>query len=158
MKGLAQYSADLREDDSHILFSLIGDLQKNPDDLYLFKLIIENTKDPETLNPACSNSSTVLHIAAFNNILEGYKMIMDKIKDKNPSNGLGYTPLHFAARAGHFGICELIINNVENLNPRIKHGPYQEDTPLDWARRHSRKDVCKLIETAISKQNENVAN
>ena len=164
LEELAEYSESLcepDEPDSQILFSLIGGLDQDPNDLYLFNLIIDNTKDPETLNPASSDpnsTNTVLHIAASNNYLEAYKMIMDKVKDKNPSNIKGCTPLHFAAKEGHFRICELILNNVEDVNPRIKQGTYniRGETPLDWARPH--KDVYKLIETAISKQNENVSN
>ena len=164
LEELAEYSELLcepDEPDSQILFRLIGEFDQNPNDLYLFNLIIDNTKDPETLNPAYSDpnsTNTVLHIAASNNYLEAYKMIMNKIKDKNPSNIIGCTPLHFAAKEGHFRICELILNNVEDVNPRIKQGTYnyRGETPLDWARPH--KDVYKLIETAISKQNENVSN
>ena len=73
-------------------------------------------------------------------------MIIHKIKDKNPSNSVGYTPLHFAARNGHLSIAELIVNNIEDLNNIGK-------TPVDC----TNKDVKKLIEAAMSKQIENAS-
>ena len=142
----------------------------NLNDLYLTKLIIDNTKDPETLNATdpentvwtvndkidsdigyCSVS--VLHKAALNNNVEVYKMIMDKIKDKNPSNSKGYTPLHFAARRGNFSMVELLINNIEDFNPKNNIG----ETPLDLALMFEKKDVSELIERAISKQIEQIS-
>ena len=56
-------------------------------------------------------------------------MMVHRVKDKNPANEYGVTPLHIAAGKGHLRICKLIINNVENLNP------YDDDgwTPLDAA-------------------------
>ena len=129
---IAEYSESLLDKarilESHILSILIGNLagDENPDALYLFKLTIDNTKDPETLNPAGpNNSNTVLHNAASSNLLEAYKMIMDKVKDKNPSNSIGCTPLHFAARNGHLRICELIVKEIKDLNPRIHQGRYE---------------------------------
>ena len=128
-----------------------------PNALHLAKLIIDITKNPEiftfTANPANPKEEylSVLHYAALNNNLEVYKMIIHKIKDKNPSNSVGYTPLHFAARHGHFSIAELIVNNIEDLNPRNDRG----QTPFDCAIVH--KDIQKLIEAAMSKQIENAS-
>ena len=78
---------------------------------------------------------------------------MDKIKDKNPSNSSGYTPLHLAARKGNFSMVKLIINNIDDLNPRNNFGV----TPLDLANDFQKTDVSKLIEAAMSKQIENAS-
>ena len=171
LKEFAEYSEYLLDSDKPAINKLVGRLDykdhgpdlkpelnpafRYPNALYLTKLIINNTKDPEnftyTANPANPKYKylSVLHYAALNNNLEVYEMIIHKIKDKNPSNGAGYTPLHFAARHGHFSIAELIVDNIEDLNPRNRIG----QTPFDCAIVH--KDIQKLIEAAMSKQIEN---
>ena len=170
LKEIAEYSESLLGSEEPALNRLVARLNykdygdiipdwkpspPDPDTLYLTKLIINYTKDPETFtytaNPANPKSEylSVLHYAALNNCLEVYRMIIHKIKDKNPSNSAGYTPLHFAARHGHFAIAELIVNNIEDLNPRNHRG----QTPFDCAIGH--KDIQKLIEAAMSKQIEN---
>ena len=171
LKGLDEDSEYLLESKVPALNNLVGrlDYQEGwkkreldpafgyPSAMYLTKLIINSTKDPETFtytaNPANPNAKylSVLHFAAFNNNLEVYRMIIQKVKDKNPSYGTGDTPLHFAARKGHFSIAELIVNNIDDLNPRNNKG----QTPFDCAIVH--KDIQKLIETAMSKQIENAS-
>ena len=172
LKEIAEYSESLHGSEEPALNNLVARLNykdysniipdwkpelPDPDTLYLTKLIINNTKDLETFtysaNPANPKSEylSVLHHAALNNCLEVYKMIIHKIKDKNPSNSPGYTPLHFAARHGHFAIAELIVNNIEDLNPRNHRG----QTPFDCAIGH--KDIQKLIEAAMAKQIENAS-
>ena len=37
---------------------------------------------------------------------------MKQLIDKNPSNYYGATPLHYAAKEGHFQICKLILEKV----------------------------------------------
>ena len=168
LKEIAEYSEYLLESEEPALNNLVArhnyqdrgpDWKPalNPNASYLTKLIINDTKDLETFtytaNPANPKSKylSVLHYAALNNNLEVYKMIIHKIKDKNPSNSGGYTPLHFAARNGHFSIAELLVNNIEDLNPRNNIG----QTPFDCAIVH--KDIQKLIEAAMSKQIENAS-
>ena len=168
LKEIAEDSECLPESEEPALNNLVNTLNYqdygpdwkpalHPDTLYLAKLIINNTKDPETFtysaNPANPKTEylSVLHYAALNNNLEVYKMIIHKVKNKNPSNSAGYTPLHFAARTGHFSIAELIVNNIEDLNPRNNIGR----TPFDCAIAH--KDIQKLIEAAMSKQIENAS-
>ena len=46
-----------------------------------------------------------------------------------------------AAKKGHFNICKLIIENVQNKNPANSIG----HTPLHEAAYFGRFDICKLI-------------
>ena len=41
------------------------------------------------------------------------RLIIGKIQDKNPPNHFGSTPLHWAAKNGHFEVCKLIIGEVK---------------------------------------------
>ena len=43
---------------------------------------------------------------------------MKTLDDKNPIDGTGYTPLHWAAINGYCDMCELLIQNIEDKNPR----------------------------------------
>ena len=54
---------------------------------------------------------------------------MDKIKDKNPRDGRGRTPLHDAAERGHLEVCHAIIDRLKynDRSPRDNNGqtPFQ---------------------------------
>ena len=44
---------------------------------------------------------------------------MDKIKDKNPADLKGRTPLHIAAKNGYLAVCELILDELEDKNNHV---------------------------------------
>ena len=66
---------------------------------------------------------------------------MDLVKDKNPKSTDDQTPLHWAAREGHFTICELILANIEEKNPVDKNNK----TPIELARQNYHEDVLDLL-------------
>ena len=56
------------------------------------------------------------------------------------------TPLHLAAENGHFEICRMIMDSVEDKNPADQWGT----TPWHEAERNGHYDICKLIEGALN--------
>ena len=72
---------------------------------------------------------------------------MNCVVDKNPSNVWGFTPLHIAARKGHYSVCQAIINQVEVKNPANVHTGY---TPLHWAAQNGHLEICELIVANVS--------
>ena len=60
---------------------------------------------------------------------------------KNPGDNHGVTPLHEAARKGHFRICQLLIDNIVEKNPQTSEG----DSVLQFATFNGHSDICKLI-------------
>ena len=58
-----------------------------------------------------------MHCAAESGFLNVYQLIMENIKDINPTNGSGDTPLSLAAKAGHLDVCKFIVENVTEKNP-----------------------------------------
>ena len=68
------------------------------------------------------------------------KLIFQYLDDKNPQIIHGHTPLHVAARMGHFEVCKLFIDNTENINPSDALGW----TPLREAVEDGHFQVCKL--------------
>ena len=57
------------------------------------------------------------------------------------ANNGGVTPLHIAAEKGHFDICKLILENMEDKNPAM----FGRKTPLAIAALNGHIDICKLI-------------
>ena len=53
----------------------------------------------------------------------------------------GNTPLHFAAKNGHLDLCELIIMNIKNKNPRNM----LNETPMFLAAVNYHNAVCDLF-------------
>ena len=69
----------------------------------LYKYIYEQTK---VINPVLDDRGwTPFHSAAKDGNLEIIKYISGYLKDKNPGNDLGHTPLSVAAKEGHFEYC-----------------------------------------------------
>ena len=62
-----------------------------------------------------------LHASLFMVAKKGHteicKLIVDRLEDKNPSDNIGWTPLHEAAGNGQIEICKILMNNLENKNP-----------------------------------------
>lgn len=86
----------------------------------LIKLIIDKSEDK---NPVDINGLNALENAAFFNKVAIYRLIMGYNEDKNPTiqypiNPENRSPLHLAASKGNFEVCELIIRNIQDPNPR----------------------------------------
>ena len=84
--------------------------------------------------PLCYISASFRYLAIF-------KLIIKNIENKNPTDKIGWTPFHEAARNGHWKICKVIIDNVRNINPVDNYGR----TPLDVAKWKQHFKVCTLI-------------
>lgn len=71
---------------------------------------------------------TPIHQAAENGHEQVCKLIMDKIKDKNPADLKGRTPLHIAAKNGYLAVCELILDELEDKNNHVNPKVNQSST------------------------------
>ena len=114
--------------------------------------------------------NTPLHIAAGNGYMAAYHLIMDIVEDKNPMgenltdiNSLAikvqkpyclrgaeydlfeYTPLHLAAKNGHFNTCKLILENIVEKNPS-NQGLF---TPLHIAAANGNHSIFQMIIESI---------
>ena len=47
----------------------------------------------------------------------------------NPADNNECTPLHLASLGGHFGICQLFIERLEDKNPSDKDGKTPQEQP-----------------------------
>ena len=114
--------------------------------LYLCDLIIDNSEDK---NPVDKDGFTVLHNAALINNEEMYQMVMEKNIDKNPIHPqFGNTPLHEAAENNRFELCKVILNGIQDWNPKDRYGK----TPYDYAKEQGHKNICEFFESAHPKQ------
>ena len=95
--------------------------------------------------PSCRidlfKSKFIYDIAKHGNT-DQYRMIMDKVKDKNPPMVFGFTPLHQAAQNGDVEMCKLIIQNIKDKNPATSSG----ETPKDFARIFRQWKTYELFE------------
>ena len=106
------------------------------------------------LNPFDHEGCTPLHLAAWESQTSVCELhihceaIMKSISEKNPSNNLGLTSLHLAARAGHTSVCEAIMKNISEKNPSDN----LRDTPLHWAAMEGHTSVWEAIMKNISEK------
>ena len=75
---------------------------------------------------------------------------MHVLSNKNPRCVGGLTPLHFAVSKGHFEICKIIIENVDDKNP----GTFREKlTPLHIPAYKGSIEIFKLILANVKNKN-----
>ena len=114
--------------------------------LYLCDLIIDNSEDK---NPVDKHGCTVLYNAAILDNVQFYQMVMEKNIDKNPIHKqFGNTPLHEAAGKNRFELCKVILNGIQDWNPKDRCGK----TPYDYAKAKGHKNICELFESAHPNQ------
>ena len=71
------------------------------------------------------------------------------IEDKNPKREADdYSELHYAAHDGLLEICELIMKNIDEKNPK----GLGDLTPLHWATEQGHLEVCQLIISNIQEK------
>ena len=65
------------------------------------------------------NEWTPLHVAASNGYSEVYKLIAERVEEKNPLDNKGKTPLHEAIDNGHLHICRILLDILGIENPTL---------------------------------------
>ena len=104
---------------------------------YVTKLCIETVTNYKNISGV-----TPIFEAAKYGSLEIYKIMTDKLENKNPTcNQENCTPLHMAALKNHIELFEFIIQNVTKKNPNDNFGT----TPLHYAAEKGHLKICKLI-------------
>ena len=81
-------------------------------------------------------------------------MIIENVKEKNPKDLTGWTPLHDAAERGYLDICKYIIGKVQDKNP--VNGSKSRNTPLHIAAKYGHLEICRYMVGLI--ENKNPAN
>jgi ankyrin repeat protein len=83
-----------------------------------------------------------MHVAAMTGQTKVFQAMLEKADDKNPMDDNWDTPLHYAAKGGHYAICKLIVDaDIEDKNP----GNRNDETPLDLAKSNNHTEVGLLI-------------
>ena len=86
-------------------------------------------------------------VTTIRNIYQGFP----RRGNINPTShmDIGNTPLHQAAKNGHLLLCELIIDNVDDKNPKYEG----EKTPLHYAAKYGHLAICQLIIDNVDDKN-----
>ena len=91
-----------------------------------------------------------LHSAVtFGFTYESFKLLFENVKNKNPRNDWGETPLHHAVEEGRLEICNFIIENIAEKNPK----DHQGKTPLHLAAEKGYYELCETLINVIDEKN-----
>ncbi|CAK9041681.1 unnamed protein product, partial [Durusdinium trenchii] len=80
---------------------------------------------------------SALHTAAFDNDVEEVERQLVEGANIEDADKAGHTPLHLAARAGHFHVVDRLTGAKAHLE--AKGGEYSGGTPEAWKARKARK-------------------
>ena len=99
-----------------------------------------------SLSPIDEFGNTILHMnASLGNEDKPAELLfycmLNGLKNKNPRNNEGLTPLHIIASKGNLKICEFIIGCIKDKNPKDS----KRRTPLHFAAIEGHTSVCELI-------------
>ena len=97
-------------------------------DMELCSLLLEELVVADK-NPIDIRQWTPLHSAASMGQISVLRFFIEHSLDVNMRTKNGYTVLHLATINGHFEICEILINIVDQKNPKDHSGK----TPIDFA-------------------------
>ena len=101
------------------------------------------------LEQKTSDGTTLLHLVAESNEINSLNCLLEKLKEIDPTDSLGQTPLHRACKNGSFQNAKSLIAHGANVNS-IDH---KQDSPLTILA--ARKDIdINLVKMLIS-QNAN---
>ncbi|XP_012283371.1 ankyrin repeat domain-containing protein 39 [Orussus abietinus] len=88
--------------------------------------------------------------AAQTNDLDRVNNLLKKGTSASAEDLAGYTPLHYAARNGHYKICEMLLENGANVNAITRSG---RATALHRAAMQGHQDIVKLLLNAKADPN-----
>ena len=87
-----------------------------------------------------------VHIAAQGGNLEKVKKLVGKLKNKNPPDKFGITPMHLAAGKGHLAIVKFLLPLVRDKNPKARCDSVEEGrTPLHYAAESGHLDIIEYL-------------
>lgn len=93
------------------------------------------------INYTFDDQSTLLHIAARNDLVKIAELLIKKGGNVNTADQDGWNPLHFAVASGSIGVVEILIANGVNVNVADQNG----FTPLHCAAHNENKEIVELI-------------
>ena len=88
-----------------------------------------------------------MHSFAWNRQVKVLKLLLDcpEIKDKNPNNKSGWTPMHYAATNGHVEVLKLFLDcpDIKEKNPKDTRWG---NTPLSLAKTYQHQQSIELLQ------------
>ncbi|WGJ61864.1 ankyrin repeat domain-containing protein [Wolbachia endosymbiont of Frankliniella intonsa] len=93
------------------------------------------------INYTFDDQSTLLHIAARNDLVKIAELLIKKGGNVNTADQDGWNPLHFAAASGSIGVVEILIANGANVNAADQDGC----TPLHSVAHNGHKEIVELL-------------
>ena len=116
-------------------------------DVNVFEFFLEKAEDK---NPTLAKHRnwTLLHFFAKMGLMEMCRLMVEKVKDKQPQDIDGSTPYHIAAFIGHLELCKLLMEYHTDKNPK----DFFDRTPFNRAASKGHLEVCRLfMDTCVDK-------
>ena len=86
---------------------------------------------------------------AYKAIQEKIQALSNEIENSNFRRQMKHTPFHLAAERGYTPVCQQIMENADDKNPKDISGW----TPLHWAASNGHLSVCQLIVENVDDKN-----
>ena len=124
-------------------WSVIYGIQKEK--IRLIKTLTKCSKNEEDFP---KSKIRIHHFIGFRCEWTLWRINLEIVDKADPEDEGGNTPLHFAARNGHFEVCQLIVNNITKKNPKN----FIEETPIQLASDAGHSTIVMMIQASLGKK------
>lgn len=113
---------------------------------------VEYLLDFVDINDRINGSSTLLHLAIFNDHLDIVKLLLSRENiDVNIPSSKGFSPIHHAIILGNEKVVELLMK-MPNIEKSLNDHSKFNESPLDTAKNINNQKIVEMIQNYITKK------
>ena len=118
------------------------------EDVNVFKFLLKKAEDKNPILIKHRNWS-LFHDLAKKGCLKMCRLMVKKVKDKNPLDIDGQTPYHIIASTGDVKLCQSLMEDLKDKNPK----DYSGQTPLHRAAWNGHVKLCRSLMRDLKDKN-----